>query len=134
MVRKVNITPRIDTDTGRLIVERMNALGLTWRELSRRTQLSSEGIKLICAGRHSPTLEHIVKIAQALNIHTGELIDVLQKFASTPTIFETNTPQPLPDLLAAIETYTNVSELLSIQDRINRRLKELTNPDAPETP
>jgi transcriptional regulator with XRE-family HTH domain len=125
MTRKASVTPRINTHTGRLLVQRMNELNLTWIELSRRSELSGEGIKLICAGRHSPTLDHVTKLAEVLEIHPNHLMAALQ--ADKDKKDHVPEPEiPFEDMIQEIAKRENVSELLTIQEKITKRIQELT--------
>ncbi|MEN9204835.1 MAG: helix-turn-helix transcriptional regulator [Thermostichales cyanobacterium DRC_bins_46] len=132
MTRKASVTPRINTHTGRLLVQRMNDLHLTWIELSRRSELSGEGIKLICAGRHSPTLDHVTKLAQVLEIHPSQLMAAI--YADKEKKDHVPEPEiPFEEMIQEISRRKNVSELLMIQEKITKRIQELTEP-APANP
>lgn len=73
--------PRVASDAaahiGLRIVERRVELGLTQDEVAVRTSIYSSNVRAYEHGRAMPSIYTLVRIAQALDVSPGELLDGL---------------------------------------------------------
>ncbi|MFN7696400.1 MAG: helix-turn-helix transcriptional regulator, partial [Deltaproteobacteria bacterium] len=69
--------PALDgTKLGTRIRELRLAAGLTQAELARRTGIHRPNIARVEAGRHTPSLETLARLAAAIGVPTASVLDV----------------------------------------------------------